>query len=446
MLTITNTLSGKKEIFQPLHEGTVRLYVCGITPYDHPHIGHARVYVIFDVLYRLLIFLNYKVTYCRNFTDIDDKLINKAENLYGDPTRYLSLANQYIASFNQAMALLNCCTPTIEPRVTEHLPEIIEFISELIKKGAAYERNGDVYFRINALPQYGELSKQKLDELRAGARVEVNDAKEDPLDFALWKKQETPPYWESPWGKGRPGWHIECSAMAKKYLGAQLDIHGGGMDLIFPHHENERAQTEGLTGQPFVRYWMHNAFVRLHKEKMSKSVGNFFTINQIFEKADPALLRFLILNHHYRAPLDFAFDDFIGLKKAYQRLCHAFESFTAPTPLTIDMIQTAPLAKLFIAALSDDLNIPAAFGAVFEHLSQLNNDQAQGPLIKGLLQQVLGLPLIPLKEEEVAITPEIKELLIQRERARAEKRWQEADLLRERLRHLGYEPRDTKSQ
>ena len=304
MIKLTNSCAGKKEIFDIKNE-TVQLYVCGITPYDYTHIGHGRCYVLFDVLYRYLRSIGVKVIYCRNFTDIDDKLLCKAQELYGDQFQYKKVADAFIENYLQDMESLNCLFPDYQPRVTEVIDDIIEFIDGLIKKNCAYVVNGDVYFSVKNFPEYGQLSKRKLDQLCAGARVDINEQKRDPLDFALWKAGAEGTFWKSPWGWGRPGWHIECSVMAYKNLGKTIDIHGGGMDLIFPHHENEKAQSEALWNQSFARVWMHVAFVQINKEKMSKSLGNFFTLRELFNKFDPMVIRFYLLSHHYRSPIDF---------------------------------------------------------------------------------------------------------------------------------------------
>ncbi len=346
MLKITNTLSGKKESFVPLKAPEVKMYVCGVTPYDYAHLGHGRVYVIFDVLYRLLTFSGYKVTYCRNFTDIDDKLLNRAKKELGDRLAYERLATKFIDAFHDDMNALNCLPPTYEPRVTEHITEIIEFIDGLVKKEKAYIVNGDVYFSIEQFPNYAQLSKHKLKDLRAGARVEVQEKKKDPLDFALWKSELEETFWKSPWGWGRPGWHIECSTLARLYLGEQIDLHAGGMDLIFPHHDNEIAQTEALIGKPFVKYWMHNAFVRIDKEKMSKSLGNFFTLQEVFKKFDPIVIRYLYLTHHYRSPLDFSFDDLEAAHKTYQKLARIFSKHTCAQPLSNEAMVACPSAEV----------------------------------------------------------------------------------------------------
>ena len=443
MITVTNTLSGKKELFRPLKAGQVSLYVCGITPYDYAHIGHGRVYVTFDVLYRLLKFLGYEVPYCRNFTDIDDKIICRAQKEFGDPNTFEQISKKYIEAFHEDMKALNCLPPTYEPTVTQTMPEIINFIKGLIDAGKAYVSDGDVYFEIGKFPQYGILSKHKLEDLIAGARVEVNEKKKNPLDFALWKHAEpNEPGWDSPWGRGRPGWHIECSAMAEKFLGETIDIHAGGLDLIFPHHENEIAQSEALHGKEFVRYWMHNGFVRINQEKMSKSLGNFFTLRDVFKQFDPMVVRFYLLNHQYKAPLDFSFDDLKVMQKTYQRLC---KQFAVECPQFSDQqIKESPMVQKMLEFLEDDLNTPGMWGILFEALPALQKDQKELCLVKAFIQQVLGLMLIPLPEKEVAITPEIEQLIKDREAARAAKEWKMADELRERLRILGYEVKDKK--
>lgn len=435
---LTNTLSGKKEKFVPRVAGRASLYVCGITPYDFAHIGHGRCYVVFDVLNRLLRACNYQVSYCRNFTDIDDKLLARAEREYGDASRYPEVAARFIAAFREDVAALGCIEPDFEPRVTEVVPQIIAFIEELERFGWAYAVNGSVYFAVDKMPDYGKLSRRSTDELLAGARVEVNPEKRNPLDFALWKAEPGNSFWQSPWGNGRPGWHIECSVMARTFLGDKFDIHGGGMDLIFPHHENEIAQSQALVGSDYVHYWVHNAFVRINKEKMSKSLGNFFTLRQVFEKYDPMVVRFMILGHHYRSPLDFAFDDLEVAQKSYQRLARFFVDVS---PWEKDFFVDPIVAKAgeFIA---DDLNTPGALGVVFENLANL--DVAGKAAMKGFLVNMLGLPLLPLPEKAVEITDEIRTLIDEREVARKSKDWKRADELRDKLKELGYEARDKK--
>ncbi len=442
-LVVTNTISRKKERFSPQQEGKVTLYVCGITPYDYAHLGHGRCYVTFDLLYRLLQFLGLQVTYCRNFTDIDDKLLNRAQQDLGDRHRYGELADKFIAAYQVDMQRLNCRTPDVEPRVTQNMPAIIAFIKGLVDAGIGYVVDGDVYFSIDAFPAYGKLSGRALEDLRAGARVEVDERKRNPLDFALWKSEPKGEFWESPWSWGRPGWHIECSALAQKYLGTTIDIHAGGMDLIFPHHENELAQSEGLHGVPFVRYWMHNAFVQINKEKMSKSLGNFFTLQQLFKEIDPMVVRYYILQHQYRTPLDFSLDDLKAAQKSYQKLCRAFANTPAHELKYADIAGTRIVEEM-LKFLLDDLNNPGLFGVLFEHLREIEQSDELRVLVKSLLVNVLGLQLEPLPEKKVAITPEIQKLIDDREAARAAKDWAKADALRDQLHALGVDVQDKK--
>ncbi|MGB8468474.1 MAG: cysteine--tRNA ligase [Candidatus Babeliales bacterium] len=441
MILLTNTMTGIKETFVPLHDKQVRMYVCGITPYDKPHVGHGRVYVTFDLLMRVLKASGYAVTYCRNFTDIDDKLINRARAELNDPLKFSTIANTYIAAFHHDIDALNCERPTFEPRVTDHIPEIIAFIQTLVAKRHAYVIDGDVYFSIDSFPAYARLSKQKLADLHAGARVETNDKKENPLDFALWKSEQPDTFWQSPWGYGRPGWHIECSALAYTLLGKQIDIHGGGMDLIFPHHENEIAQTESCTDLPFAQYWMHVAFVRIEKEKMSKSLGNFYTLEQVFQTYDPTIIRYYYLAHHYRVPLDFAFADIDAVAKSYARLVKLFEH----TPTTDEPLATQhPLIRDMLAFLADDLNSPGMFGLLFGSIETIQSDEPTRVQVKKLLQTVLGLTLAPLAQKTVTMTPEIEKLIAQRQEARAQKDFKKADALRDQLKALGVDVSDDK--
>ena len=312
-LRIYNTLTGKKEEFVPLHEKRVGMYVCGVTVYDLCHIGHARSAIVFDAIYRYLGYRGYEVTFVRNFTDIDDKIIKRANE---EGVDCKAIAEKYIDEFNMDMGKLGFEKPKFEPKATEHIPEMIELISTLIEKGYAYQSGGDVFFSVEKFKDYGKLSKRNLEEMQAGARVGIDEKKENPLDFALWKASKPgEPSWESPWGKGRPGWHIECSVMSQKYLGETFDIHGGGKDLIFPHHENEIAQSEAATGKPFARYWIHNGFVNINKEKMSKSLGNILTLKEIFKDWRPEAIRLFLLSSHYRSPVDFSFDASLKLNQ-----------------------------------------------------------------------------------------------------------------------------------
>lgn len=449
MLKITNTVSGKKEEFKAKNQDAVSMYVCGITPYSSSHVGHGRVYVVFDVLYRLLSFLGYKVTYCRNFTDIDDKLLHKAAQLLGDQHRYKEIAEACIKEYHEDMLALNCVSPDHEPRVTNHIPEIIEFIEQLIAKDKAYVVNGDVYFHIAEFPTYGKLSKHNLKDLHAGARVDVDVNKKNPLDFALWKSEPIGTFWKSPWGYGRPGWHIECSALAGYYLDDQIDIHGGGLDLVFPHHENEIAQSESLHNKTFARYWIHNGFVRINAEKMSKSLGNVLTLRAIFEHYDPMVIRYYYLNHSYRSPLDFSFDDIKAFQKNYQRLCKLFTHCNVNKVKLFhghsEKMRQIPIIQRMLDFLTDDMNTPGMFGALFEYLDEASYTEDELCAVKCFLHDVLGLTLEQLPEKVVTITPEIQHLLDERQKARTEKDWARADKIRDQLQGLGVEIHDKKA-
>lgn len=441
-LTLTNTLSNKKENFTA---NNIKMYVCGITPYDYAHLGHGRCYVTFDVLYRLLKFIGYEVTYCRNFTDIDDKTIKKAAIELNDPFQYNKISEKFIKSYLEDMEKLNCLNPKYQPLVTEHIPEIIKFIEGLINNNKAYATTeGDVYFSIDSFKDYGKLSKRDTSELIAGCRVEIKEDKKNPLDFALWKAEErSTPGWESPWGYGRPGWHIECSTLANKYLGKTIDIHGGGMDLIFPHHENEIAQSEGLHHQTFSRFWLHNAFVLVDKEKMSKSLGNFITLKQILEKYNPMVIRYYYLLHHYRSPMEFSNEDIMGDEKSYHKIVHLFQNIDEQNFEKFDS-QKHIIVDQLIKALMDDLNIAKFFGIIFENMKELEKDTLQLGLIKNIIINVLGLDLVPIEKPQIQITPEIQKLIDQREEARMAKDWKKADELRDKLKALGYEIHDKK--
>lgn len=442
-LKLTNSFSHNKELFTPQNGTSVGMYVCGITPYDYAHLGHGRCYTQFDVLYRLLNFLGYTVTYVRNFTDIDDKIIARGQK-EGIPFGHI--AQQFIDAYTQDMAKLNCLTPTHQPRVTQLIPEIIEFIKGLIEKGHAYVIDNDVYFDIATYPSYGKLSGRSIDELQAGARVSVDRRKRNNGDFALWKGTQTETFWQSPWGYGRPGWHIECSVMARQYLGSTIDIHGGGMDLLFPHHENERAQSECLSGCPFVNVWLHNAFVNINKEKMSKSLNNFITLRTAFTVVDPMVLRYFYLQHHYRTPIDFNDQDLKGAQNAYQKLVLAIATDVAPINNTQAhaYAQQEPIAQSMLDALCDDMNTPKLLGIVFEHLATIKNCPQLASFANFIFISILGLTLQPLLQEDVTITPEISDLIKQREQARIEKNWARADQLRDELLQLGYKVQDKK--
>jgi cysteinyl-tRNA synthetase len=384
-IRVYNTLTGKKEDFIPLQEKKVGMYVCGVTVYDLCHIGHARSAIVFDTIYRYFRYRGYEVTFVRNFTDIDDKIIRRANE---EGVDCKTIAEKYIGEFNIDMGRLGLEKPSVEPRATEHIPEMIQLISALMQKGFAYPGGGDVFFSVGKFKNYGKLSKRDLEEMQAGARVEIDENKENPLDFALWKGSKPgEPSWESPWGKGRPGWHIECSVMSQKYLGETFDIHGGGRDLIFPHHENEIAQSEAATGKTFARYWIHNGFVNINKEKMSKSLGNILTIKEILKDWHPEVLRLFFLSHHYRSPVDYSENSFneakSGLDRFYITLNAIQEELAKPISppqrktdssaienchQAIESFQTR-----FEEAMDDDFNTAQALGYFYEIQTHLNS-------------------------------------------------------------------------
>ncbi len=392
-LRVYNTLSASKEEFVPQRPGKVGMYVCGVTVYDYSHIGHARAYVAFDVILRYLRHSGYEVTYVRNYTDIDDKIIKRANS---DGVPFYEISERFIKEFDRDMAELGVDIPDVQPKATEHLAEIISLVTTLIDKGYAYQAGGDVYFCVDKFPSYLKLSKRNLEEMQAGARIEVDEKKRHPMDFALWKEAKPgEPFWESPWGKGRPGWHIECSAMSAKYLGETFDIHGGGKDLIFPHHENEIAQSEAATGRPFVRYWLHNGFVNINAEKMSKSLGNFFTIREVLEKYDKEVLRFFLLSAHYRSPLDFSDQNLTeaeaGMERIYGALAGIDELLATGGEGRGGNIDAAGLTdaerelqeksgsllERFKEAMDDDFNTAQALGHLFDLVRAVNRALAE---------------------------------------------------------------------
>ncbi|MEX0959879.1 MAG: cysteine--tRNA ligase [Burkholderiales bacterium] len=387
MLKLHNSLTRTKEVFVPIHPGTVGMYVCGMTVYDYCHLGHARVMVVFDMIKRWLSESGYRVNYVRNITDIDDKIIRRAaENDESIDT----LTTRFIRAMQEDAAALGVLAPDHEPRATGNVPQMLALIETLIRKGIAYQAdNGDVFYSVHRFPGYGKLSGKSLDELRAGERVEVDRNKRDPLDFVLWKAAKPgDPAWDSPWGKGRPGWHIECSAMSERFLGEQFDIHGGGQDLQFPHHENEIAQSEGAHGHAFVNYWMHNGFVRVDDEKMSKSLGNFFTVREVLARFDPEVVRFFILRAHYRSPLNYSDQHLEDARQALTRLYTALKGFAVAS--VIDW-ENASAAR-FREAMDDDFNTPEAFAVLFDLANEVNRTgaPASAALLRGLAG-ILGL-------------------------------------------------------
>lgn len=453
-LSITNTMSGRKEPFVPLEPGAVTMYVCGVTVYDRCHIGHARALLTFDVIYRYLRFLGFDCRFVRNFTDVDDKIIRRAREEGVPPG---DLARRYIDEFHRDAAALGLLEPTLEPCATGHIPEMVAIISGLVERGNAYEIDGDVFFAVESFPGYGKLSGRSLDEMTAGARVEVDRRKRHPMDFALWKRsREGEPFWESPWGRGRPGWHIECSAMSTKYLGQPFDIHGGGQDLVFPHNENEIAQSECVAGTPFARYWIHNGFVRLAREKMSKSTGNILTIREVLRRFDPAALRLYVLTTHYRNPIEFSEDALAEAQRAVDRI---YQTVSRGNPAPGRSPAGAPdpgALDDFRGEMDDDFNTPRALAVVFDEVRAVNRllDQGNGPDLDArrnalrVMAEALGLmqasPERVLEDRRMAglarralSEDEVRRLIEDRNRARQVKDWGQADGIRDELKEKG---------
>ncbi len=378
-LSVFNTMGSRKEQFVPLAPGKVRMYVCGVTVYDLCHIGHARANVAFDIIVRYLRYAGFGVTYIRNFTDIDDKILRRAAQEGSD---YLTVSTKYIRAFHEDFDRMGLLRPDVEPKATEHIPEIVSLVTDLVREGKAYEVGGDVYYSVKGFPGYGKLSGKNVEDLRSGARVDVDERKNDPLDFALWKASKPgEPSWESPWGPGRPGWHIECSAMSMKHLGETFDIHGGGKDLVFPHHENEIAQSEAATGKPFARYWLHNGFVNVNNEKMSKSLGNFFTLRDVLAQVKPEVLRFFFASSHYRSPIDYSdqslFEAKAGLDRLYRvkekaEACRAAGATPSGQPSGEEAAPLLSAPARFVEAMNDDFNTAAALGHLFDAVRALN--------------------------------------------------------------------------
>ncbi len=440
MLQIHNTLTRTKQEFIPLQSGRVRMYVCGMTVYDLCHLGHARVFVVFDMVTRWLRASGLQVEYVRNITDIDDKIIKRAEENGESPA---ALADRFITAMHEDERALGVLPPNHEPRATQYVSQMLEMIGQLMRKGLAYAAaNGDVYYRVREFAEYGRLSGKSLDELRAGERVEVDQHKQDPLDFVLWKAAKPgEPAWESPWGSGRPGWHIECSAMSAELLGAHFDIHGGGQDLQFPHHENEIAQSEGAHDCTFVNYWMHNGFVRVDNEKMSKSLGNFFTIREILKQYDPEVVRFFILRAQYRSPLNYSDAHLDDARASLMRLYTALRGVNA-NDLKIDW--TVPQAARFKAAMDDDFNTPEAIAVLFDLASEANRGSSPAAQLLRSLAGTLGLlqanPAIFLQaatSPEGMLENEIETLIAARQTARDTKNFAESDRIRAALTAAG---------
>ncbi len=465
-MKVYNTLSGQKEEFLPQGD-EVKMYVCGVTPYDSCHLGHAMSYIVFDVITRYLKFRGYKVKYVQNITDIDDKIIDRANKL-GIPAS--ELAGKFTDSYFDDMDALNIERADIYPRATEEIPKIIEVIQGLIDKGYAYPARGSVYFRVNSVSDYGKLSHRSLESMMSACSVEMGREKEDPMDFALWKAAKPgEPSWASPWGRGRPGWHIECSAMSLKYLGDTLDIHGGGQDLIFPHHENEIVQSESFTGaKPFAKYWLHNGLVQLGEDKMSKSTGKLITIKEALEKYSPDATRLFVLSSHYRSPLTYSEEALEAAERGVERLLRVI-SRDDPTGGKGAALEAESYRNQFIEAMDDDFNTPQALGVLFDLAREINEaadagigiDKAQSILVS-LAREVLGLKLpriISLKgsfkisgklsAKATVISSKVNErvnrLIEERLKCRKEEKWQRADEIRKKLAELGITLEDTKA-
>jgi cysteinyl-tRNA synthetase len=463
-LKVFNTLAGKKEEFAPLEKGKVKMYVCGPTVYDLSHIGHARSAVSFDAIYRYLRYSGYKVEFAKNYTDIDDKIIARAhqEGLPWD-----EIARRYIEAYDIDMTELGVETPTHRPKATETIEEMINLIKTLLHKGYAYTVNGDVYFSVRKFRGYGKLSGKNIEELEAGARVEVDERKEDPLDFALWKKSKPgEPFWESPFSRGRPGWHIECSAMCVKLFGPTLDVHGGGKDLIFPHHENEIAQSEGSTGAPFVRYWLHNGFVNIEKVKMSKSLGNILTVREVLKTHTAESVRLFLLSSHYRSPIDYSAESLREAEAKTERFYRTLERMEKEC-LKREVSEKRFEARMrpIITAMDDDFNTAAAIGLIFEEVLRANTlmDRAKRglreeeieefSLIRRLFAETakfLGVFAMPpggyfaeLKKRSMLPAQEIELLIKERDEARRRKDFKRADAIRDELKEKGIALEDT---
>ena len=457
-MKLYNTLTQKKEEFVPIEEGKVRMYSCGPTVYNYFHIGNARPFIVFDVLRRFLEYIGYDVKFVQNFTDVDDKIINRSLE---EGISAKEVADKYIAEYFKDADALGIRRADVHPRVSDHMPEIIDMIEQLIDRGLAYNIDGNVYYQVEHFHDYGKLSKQSIEDLKAGARIDVNDEKRSPLDFALWKKKKDgEPYWESPWGQGRPGWHIECSAMSRKHLGQTIDIHGGGQDLIFPHHENEIAQSEGSCGCTFANYWVHNGYININNEKMSKSKGNFFTVRDIAKHYDLEVVRMFMLMAHYRSPVNFSDELLNQAKNALERLYNAKSKMIflldhakddAPTDeqhAWIDHLNT--YRQGFTDAMNDDLNTADAIAAIFELVRDANSTldetspKACEQAALDLFKELTGVIGLASKEEDTSLEAEIEALIEKRQQARKNKDFALADQIRDDLLARGIILEDTR--
>src|SRR3989338_5891266 len=479
-LKVHNTLTRDKEEFIPRDPPKVGMYVCGITPYDETHLGHGRAYVTFDVIRRYLEYSGYEVNYVQNITDVDDKIIAKSNE---NRVTSNAIAEKYTQSYFEVMDKLNVKRASVYPKATEHIDEMVSWIVGLLDRGYAYVLEDGVYFEVDKFADYGKLSGKRKEEQEAGARIEVKGAKKNPLDFALWKKAKAgEPSWPSPWGEGRPGWHIECSVMSTKYLGEQFDIHGGGLDLEFPHHENETAQTEAFTGKvPWVKYWIHNGFVNVNKQKLSKSLGNFFTLKDVFEKFDPMVVRLFLLSTHYRSPINYSDVELAAAREAYGRIVKFVEDIDflithPPAPSLpagrqglkkrggeeegeVNVIERedideelAPYRDKFMAAMDDDFNTAGAVAAIFDMIKfcrkTLDDGEAEKECLKLMKESVVGLcEVLGLKIENRKLKIEnrrVEGLIVEREAARKNKDFKRSDEIREQLAEQGIEIEDTR--
>jgi cysteinyl-tRNA synthetase len=455
-IVIYNTMTRQKEPFVPLEEGKVKMYVCGPTVYNYIHIGNARPAIVFDTVRRYLEYRGFDVQFISNFTDVDDKLIKAANEMGSDvPT----IAEKFINAYHEDTCALGVQKADAHPRVTETMPEIIEFIENLIKKGFAYEASGDVYFKTRSFNGYGKLSHQSIDDLKSGARIEVGEKKEDPLDFALWKAAKAGEiYWESPWGNGRPGWHIECSAMAKKYLGDSIDIHGGGQDLAFPHHENEIAQSEALNEAPMAKYWMHNGYININNEKMSKSLGNFVLVHDLVKQRDPQVIRFFMLAVHYRNPINFSQELLEAAESGLNRIRTAYENLKHRLTVTADLAEDTEkweniieeVRTKFIADMDDDFNTANAISILFDFSKEANvylqeKNTSKEVIIKfiQLFDELSGVLGLTLHKEEELLDEQIEALIEERNHARKEKNFARADEIRDLLKQQNIILEDT---
>ncbi|MDF1541776.1 MAG: cysteine--tRNA ligase [Anaerosomatales bacterium] len=484
-IRVYNTLTRRKEEFVPRAEGAVSIYVCGPTVYNHIHIGNARTFLSFDVIRRYLEWRGFDVTFVQNITDVDDKIIARAAE---EGSSAEEVARTYSEAFLDAMRQLGVRRPDVQPRATQTIPEMIEMVGRLIERGHAYEVDGDVYFSVRSFPEYGKLSGRDVDEMRSGARIEVDERKRDPLDFALWKAAKPgEPHWTSPWGEGRPGWHLECSVMSEKELGPAFDIHGGASDLIFPHHENEIAQSEAATGQPFAKYWLHGGLLQVNAEKMSKSLGNFMLLREVLKDYEPPVIRMLMLQTHYRSPLDFSLDRLDEAKAAYERVATLVRNIrwargTTPVPAGAAPAERDTLVEVtfaardrFIAEMDDDFNSAGALGALFELARSANSFMSAHPgglssadlialgVVEETLVELLGALGVILGDATTSVYPEevvglaeqlagyagkdpdaaVEALLAARSVARTERNWAAADAVREGLAELGFVVEDT---